>query len=179
MSEFPIIEISGDDIAVSPDDPRLDCAGRLYLVDLEGHERRKPSLGAIESCSRGGRREVWVDAAPLDPDDIIDMLIAGAGAIVVRQGGRYWRDVAIEAISIAERVVVWFETLNGEGAAQEVRWFLEKGVADFVIWKDVPSPLPEGGRYYSRRRGTVEGCPEWMRWKLVEVQRDATADRDR
>ncbi|MCI0497424.1 MAG: hypothetical protein L0Z54_03920 [Thermoplasmata archaeon] len=178
MAVLPIIEVDEGGVVAAPRGEALRCEGSLYIVDRSGHERKKPSLRAIERVSEGGRREVWADAAPLDPEDIIDLLVAGAAAVVVRQGQHHWRDLAIEAVGIAERVVVWMRRLEGDGAAHEVRWLMEKGISDFVVWTGSPSPLPEGARYFSRRKGPVAGCPPWVEWKLVEVERDGAPHGD-
>ena len=169
MAEFPVISLGDSGVGALPG--RVDSlVGRTYMVDMPGHSRGKPSLDAIETISNGGRRDVWVDAGPIDADDVIDLLVAGASAVVIRHGGRYWRDLAIEALGLTENVVLWFGTADLEGVAQEMRWFIGKGIVDFVVWSGPVSGMPEGGRYYSRRKGVVRDGPDWTEWKLLEVE---------
>jgi len=168
--EFPIVSLGDSGVRSLPGS--LDSlVDRTYVVDMPGHSRGKPSLDAIERISNNGRRDVWADSGPVDTDDVIDLLVAGASAVVIRHGGRYWRDLAIEALGLTENVVLWFHTADLEGVAQEMRWFIGKGIVDFVVWSGPVSGLPEGGRYYSRRKGTIRDGPDWTEWKLLEVDK--------
>ena len=71
---------------------------------------------------------------------------------------------------------MWFPAIDGQGAGQEIRWLLEKGVTEFVVWSGTPVVMPVGGRYFSRRRGTPDGCPQWVKWKITEIERHASLD---
>ncbi len=169
MSEFPIVSLGDDGIAGLSGSVET-LAGRTYVVDMPGHSRGKHSLDSIEALSNSGRRDLWVDSGPVDTDDIIDLLVAGASSVVIRHGGRYWRDLAIEALGLTENVVLWFRSADLEGVAQEMRWFISKGISDFVVWSGPVAGLPVGGHYYSRRKGGMASGPGWTEWKILEVE---------
>ena len=61
---------------------RLFSAYRhIYLVDVNGKEGGDPQLDYLQEISRG--QDIWVEAAPTNADQVIDIVVAGASRVVV------------------------------------------------------------------------------------------------
>ncbi|MEW6069687.1 MAG: hypothetical protein AB1485_03640, partial [Candidatus Thermoplasmatota archaeon] len=54
---------------------------KIYVVDIKGLLKRKPSFGTIKKL--GTAKALWVEAGARTPEDCIDLIIAGAENVVL------------------------------------------------------------------------------------------------
>lgn len=62
----------------------VDRHEALYLVDAPGLEANKADVELVQELAEEAPDEVWVDGGPRVSGDVMDLLIAGAGHVVVR-----------------------------------------------------------------------------------------------
>jgi len=67
---------------------------KVYVYDRDGLEKDKPNLYLYQKLSQ--RHTLWVDGGPRTLGDVVDILMAGAAALTVRQ--EIWRNVDVSAI---------------------------------------------------------------------------------
>lgn len=65
---------------------------KTYILDEDGVSKNKPNVSAYQQMSR--YHEIWVDAGPRNPGDLIDIIMAGASITTIRIDK--WPDFNIE-----------------------------------------------------------------------------------
>lgn len=131
----------------------MDLNG-LYMIDLDGEERGKIQLRAIERLARR-LEELWVDPVPRDLDDVIDTLVAGATMCVLRPITRRWRDLLLAAIDLTESIALRIHDLD-RSTLEELSSLADAGLMHVVIWlhsPPTPYPLPEDLKFHALDRG--------------------------
>ncbi|GEM_PF-6469793 len=98
---------------------------RFFVVDLDGF-RGRPQLDLIQDLS--SLAEIWVDGGAEDADDVMDLLMAGAGVVVCdveRFGG--WEKLR-EAFEITDRLCL--KILVESGRADDITAMVERGLSE-------------------------------------------------
>ncbi len=78
---------------------------KVYIVDHDGLEKDNPNLCLYPKLS--DRYAIWVDSGPKTLGDVVDILMAGATAITLRQD--IWRGMGVSSIKeITENEVFFY-----------------------------------------------------------------------
>lgn len=67
---------------------------KVYVYDQDGIEKDKPNLYLYQKLSE--RYDLWIDSSPRVLGDVVDMLMAGATALTIRQDA--WKNIDISSI---------------------------------------------------------------------------------
>jgi len=62
---------------------QLDEGSSIYFLDADGIEKDKPNLCTYQRLP--SRQNMWIDAGPRVLGDVVDVVMAGATTIIVRQ----------------------------------------------------------------------------------------------
>lgn len=84
----------------------LDLAGTwggLYVVDRYAHRNNRPSIDAYQEVARA--TSLWLDLGPLDAEDVMDTVIAGADRVTVRWDRIWSADEVEEVVRMVEEGV--------------------------------------------------------------------------
>jgi len=73
---------------------QLDEGSSIYFLDADGIEKDKPNLCTYQRLP--SRQNMWIDAGPRVLGDVVDVIMAGATTIIVRQN--LWPKLDIERI---------------------------------------------------------------------------------
>jgi len=73
---------------------QLDEGSGIYFLDADGIEKDKPNLCTYQKLP--SRQNMWIDAGPRVLGDVVDVVMAGATTIIVRQN--LWPKIDIERI---------------------------------------------------------------------------------
>ena len=73
---------------------QLDEGSSIYFLDADGIEKDKPNLCTYQRLP--SRQNMWIDAGPRVLGDVVDVVMAGATTIIVRQN--LWPKLDIERI---------------------------------------------------------------------------------
>ncbi len=133
----PLIEGGGSSADVfEVTDSLFSKYHRIYLVDLDGQVGGDPQLDYLQEISRG--HEVWVEAAPSSPDQVIDLIVAGGTRVVVSTAG--FNDLRTEVrrtLALTEEIALGIEISGGTVRSADARYAgvtLQKMVEDGVEW---------------------------------------------
>jgi len=61
----------------------IDKDKEIYFLDIDGIEKNKPNLCTYQKISE--KQEIWVDTGPRNLGDVVDLLMAGANKITIRE----------------------------------------------------------------------------------------------
>ena len=75
-----------------------------YIMDIDGIERNQPNLKLIQSTMK--ILPLWLDAAPISPLGVMDLLVAGAGKVVVSTRAMRSLDHLREALKMSEDIIL-------------------------------------------------------------------------
>ncbi len=91
----------------------------LYLVDLDGIRRNRPDVALLQEV--GGRVHTWADAGSRSPQDVMDLIIAGAEQVTVRYETADGVETIEEAVRLSENVALGLEFRDGSLVPND-RW---------------------------------------------------------
>lgn len=90
----PHLEEKGDPSLFKETLEQLDEGQNIYFLDIDGLEKNKPNFCTYQRLS--GHHNMWIDAGPRVLGDVVDAVMAGATAVIVRQD--LWPKLDIEKI---------------------------------------------------------------------------------
>jgi len=85
MEIIPVIKLKNKKIIEEHKDilEHLEEDKTLYVYDLDGIEKDKPDLCIYQKLSK--KYNIWVDSAPRDLGDIVDIFLTGAVSVTIRK----------------------------------------------------------------------------------------------
>jgi uncharacterized protein related to proFAR isomerase len=84
----------------------------IYLVDLDGLRDNRPQVGLLQQLS--DRVHTWADGGARTPEDVMDMLMAGAEQATVRYHTAEERETVRESVRLSEHVALGMEFRDQE-----------------------------------------------------------------
>lgn len=138
MKKFPLIYVYGGKVIdengrrMKDWKERIERFEEVYVMDLDGISKNEPNLDFYQTLYR----KKWIDSFPRKFEDAMDLVIAGADKIVIREGfsekdlDRIFEDLEVEI----------YLSVSGENAPQQLyhdKWsgfvYLLDRVMDFKI----------------------------------------------
>jgi len=77
------IEKGGENVSLGEVLGNIAKDKEIYFLDIDGIEKNKPNLCTYQKISE--KQEIWVDTGPRDLGDVVDLLMAGANKITIRE----------------------------------------------------------------------------------------------
>jgi uncharacterized protein related to proFAR isomerase len=94
MQSIPLIKIKNKKIKNFELLDKIDEDSLIYLIDLDSTEQDKPNLDFYQKLSK--KYQLWIDNAPRNLGDVVDVFIAGATNITLRK--IFYPKVSLESI---------------------------------------------------------------------------------
>lgn len=111
MEIIPLIKLEDKKIIKENENflDSLEDDALIYIYDTDGIEKDKPCLCIYQNLSK--KYSIWVDSAPRDLGDIVDIFLTGAVSVTIRK--KYCPQINIEKIrEISENKV--YNNIIGE-----------------------------------------------------------------
>jgi len=116
MEIIPLIKLKNRKIIEEHKDllEHLEEDKTLYVYDLDGIEKDKPDLCIYQKLSK--KHNIWVDNAPRDLGDIVDVFLTGAASVTIRK--KHYPQINTEKIrEISEnKIYEYINPYEKEGA---------------------------------------------------------------